>query len=479
MPRPIAVSGALVLTLAAAFAAPVRAQDPTYYNDVRPILVENCLGCHDGKGAAWSMRDPEEAFERRRKIVQAIMRRHMPPWLAKGGHQEYVGNPMLEEYVLKVVQKWRDGDYKKGDPKPDPVVTASAAGGHGAAHSGAFSPHVSLPINPGSSYLPTPDRVDDYRCFVVDWTGKEPSFITGFRAVPGNRKLSHHVVIYEVLPEMAARFRELQDAEEGDGYRCFGGALPDRLGRKADRAAYEAKYPDGVRELNRKNFWLAHWAPGMDGHVFPEGTGIPVNPGSAFVVQVHYYNKEAPGERDAGSTLDFMIASEVERPAYHAVVTENDWFDGKSSGTMVVPAGDSASVRTSMGLRDILGEAASITGVKRDDIEALEVHSVNLHMHGIGHSGTVALERTGAAPDTLLRIPRWDLGWQRDFAFVTPKVFTPEQATDARITLQCTFQNPHQYIVYGGLGSDDEMCMNFSYVAVRRKNPVKAASAVP
>ena len=91
----------LLLTL------PMQAQQPTYYQDVRPVLVENCLRCHDGTGAAWSMTDAEETFTRRRKIAQAIMERHMPPWLAEGGHQEYVGNPMLEEYILKVVQGWR------------------------------------------------------------------------------------------------------------------------------------------------------------------------------------------------------------------------------------------------------------------------------------------------------------------------------------------------------------------------------------
>lgn len=456
----------------------LRAQQPTYYQDIRPILVENCLRCHDGTGAAWSMHDPEETFARRRRITQAIMERHMPPWLAEGGHQEYVGNPMLEEYILKVVQGWRDGGYPKGTPVPDRVAATPTMASHGGGH-GAFTADVSLDVLPDDAYLPNPGSSDDYRCFVVDWTASEQSFITGFRAVPGNRKVAHHFVVYAIAPEMAERFRELEKAEEGAGYQCFGGAVPDRLGRRENRAAYEAKYPDGVRELNRHNFWLAHWAPGMDGHVFPEGTGIRMRPGSVLVVQLHYYSKDAPGERDEGSRLDFMTAPTVQRPAFHLAQTNNDWMNGDREGSIRVPERDSASVSLTEDLGDYLGYVASVTGVPRDRIDGLELHSANLHMHGIGKSGEVTLERSTGETETLLAIPRWDLGWQRDFTFVQPKVFTREQLAGTKLRVRCTYFNPKDTPVFGGLGSDDEMCFNFAYIAVREKPAADAGAAAP
>ena len=100
-----------------------------------------------------------------------------------------------------------------------------------------------------------------------------------------------------------ARVRDGLPGGDGPGYTCFGGTLPDELGRREDRAAYEARYPDGLRELSRASAWLAHWAPGMDGHVFPEGTGIYMEPGDGLVIQMHYYGSAAPGERDAGVSL--------------------------------------------------------------------------------------------------------------------------------------------------------------------------------
>lgn len=461
-----------VLAAASLSTAPrLAAQQPTYYKDVRPVLLENCVRCHNGEGAAFSMKDPEDTYERRRRIARAILERHMPPWLAEEGHQEYIGNPMLAEYILNVVQGWRDGGFAKGEPVPDKTLTkddAAHAGSHGPAH-GNFAPDLSLDVLPKESYLPNPSRTDDYRCFVVDWTPDVESFITGFRAVPGNRKVAHHFVVFAIEPNVAQRFRDLADEEEGAGYQCFGGAVPDRLGNRANRAAYEEKYPNGVRELNRGNFWLAHWAPGMDGHVFPEGTGIRMKPGSALVVQLHYYSKEAPGERDEGSRLDFMTARAVERPAFHLAQTNNDWMNGDREGSIRVPAGDTASVSLTEDLGDYLGYIAAVTGVARDRIDAIELHSANLHMHGIGQSADVTLEPAGGTRETLLSIPRWDLGWQRDFTFVQPKVFGLDQITGTKLRVRCTFFNPREQPVFGGLGSDEEMCFNFTYIAVRKK----------
>ncbi len=61
-PRWLAVAAVVLL---AAF-EPSAAGAQEYYADVRPILTANCVGCHSEAGIAWSMEDPEEAYERRR-----------------------------------------------------------------------------------------------------------------------------------------------------------------------------------------------------------------------------------------------------------------------------------------------------------------------------------------------------------------------------------------------------------------------------
>ena len=64
-----------------------------YYEDVRPVLVQNCLGCHTEDGPSWSMEDPERTYERRSRIYRAVTQRRMPPWLAERGRPSGRGVP--------------------------------------------------------------------------------------------------------------------------------------------------------------------------------------------------------------------------------------------------------------------------------------------------------------------------------------------------------------------------------------------------
>jgi len=448
-----------MIVLAALATGSASAQED-YYGGIRPVIEERCLGCHNESGIAFSMEEAEATYERHRDIARMVAGRRMPPWLAEAGHQEYEEDLSLDPGTVARFRRWADAGFPKGSVVGGGAVTPAPAP--------TLVPDLSLEVMPGQSYLPNQDRSDDYRCFVVDWPLDRKGYVTGFRTRPGNDLVSHHTVVYAASSHVRERFHELTEGEEGLGYQCFGGALPDRLGQTEERDAYEARYPDGVRELSFNSFWVAHWAPGMFGQSFPEGTGIPLTPGSALIVQMHYYTKEAPGESDEGTILDFTLADEVDRPAFHLPQTNNRWLNGEGNGSMVIPPHQKATYAVTETLGDWMGYVAAVTDVPEDEIAALEIHSANLHMHAIGHSGTIYLTDRNGRVETLLSIPRWDLAWQRDFTFVEPKVFDRDDLDRTRLTVECTFENPRDETAYGGFGSDEEMCFNFSYVAVRR-----------
>jgi hypothetical protein len=157
--------------MALAVPAAVSARD--FYSDVRPMLVENCVGCHSEAG--------------------------IPPWLADKGHQEYLGDLSLSDDVIGMVAAWRDAGFPKGDARPDAIPTEVT--------SFAFNSDLSLDVLPGEAYPPRRDMDDDYRCFVVDWARDEPGYVTGFRAVPGNDLIAHHVVVHVVEPDMVKSTR--------------------------------------------------------------------------------------------------------------------------------------------------------------------------------------------------------------------------------------------------------------------------------
>ena len=97
-------------------------------------------------------------------------------------------------------------------------------------------------------------------------------------------------------------------------------------------------------------------------------------------------------------------------------------------------------------------------------------------MHAFGAAGEASLLHASGEKETLLNIPRWDLDWQRDFLFEQGKIIPREDFKRARLIVECTFDNYTDETVFGGYGSDDEMCFNFSYVSVIRKNESVASA---
>ena len=446
---------ATLVFLACTAALPVAAAD--YYADIRPVIERNCVMCHQDASVSFSFEDPEQTYDYRQAIASAVAARRMPPWLAEAGHQDYRGDISLSTAELRLFSEWAAAGFPKGEPRDrEPVPPAYAP----------FSAELSVEVMPGESYLPNPERVDDYRCFVMDWPTEEPTYISGFRAVPGNLHVAHHLVLFAAGAKVAERYKELERAEEGQGYQCFGGPVPDRFQSEDERKAYEAKYPDGIAELNNNAFWVAQWAPGTDGYAFPEGTGIPMHPGMVLIVQMHYYSAFAPGERDAGTRMEFTLADEVKKPAFILPQTRDLWLFGKENGSMVIPAGERRTYVESGTLERLRDFAAALTDTPAESIAALEVHSANLHMHSIGASGVISLIDRHGREEILLSVPRWNLNWQRNFTFQRPKVIGHDDFANTRLRVQCTYENPKDEPVYGGFGSDDEMCFNFSYVAV-------------
>lgn len=443
------------VVIACATAAPALAVD--YHGDIRPLIEQKCVMCHSEASVSFSFEDADRTYDYRQAIVAAIAARRMPPWIAEAGHQEYQDDISLTAAELELFSDWADEGFPLGK-----VRQRQAA----APVYDPFSPDLTVNVIPGESYLPNAGRIDDYRCFVVDWPVAGDTYITGFRAVPGNLKVAHHLVLFAASAEVADRYRALARDEDGKGYQCFGGPVPDRFQNEKERQAYEQVHPDGVSALNDNSFWVAQWAPGTDGYAFPQDTGIPMHPGMVLIVQMHYYSAFAPGERDSGTKMEFTLGETVSKPAFMLPLSRNDWLTGKDNGSMVIPPGERRTYADSVDLGQLRDLAAAVTGTPAARIAALEVHSANLHMHSYGASGVISLIDPHGRQETLLSVPRWNLNWQRNFVFESPKVFGQEAFADTELRVECTFENPKDQPVYGGFGSDDEMCFNFSYVAL-------------
>jgi hypothetical protein len=457
----------LFTAILAGWALQAKAENVEFYKDVMPLIESRCITCHSHEGVSFSYENADEAYALRMAITDAVVNERMPPWLPEAGHQVYVDDFSLTAAEKAVFADWAEAGYPRAQQSASVAKKKSSY---------VFDADLTLDVLPVESYLPDQDRKDDYRCFIVDWPYEEDMYVTGFMASPGNLRVAHHLVNYTVGPEGAEILRTLSEEEEGPGHQCFGGPFPDKLGDDEYQARLEKRFPGGFDAMVDNYFWLSHWAPGIYGLEYPEESGVLVRPGSVVVVQMHYYSAFAPGESDRNTSMHFKVAPSVAKPSVNHPLSRNDWLRSSRNGSMVIPPGESKTWEVSRSIERIAGYAAHALRIDPDEIAAVELQSAAVHMHAFGASGSTSLLHINGQKEMLLNIPRWDLNWQRDFMFTEGKLIPRAEFEDTRLTVECTFANYTDENVYGGYGSDDEMCFNFSYISVIRKDDERQAS---
>ena len=147
---------------------------------------------------------------------------------------------------------------------------------------------------------------------------------------------------------------------------------------------------------------------------------------------------------------------------------------------MVIEPKGTKSFKATRTLASLVEQASKQYGTTKSQFRTLEIHSSNLHMHSYGKSGKVTLKTNPSNQETLLKIPRWDLDWQRDFVLKQAKTFQiGDDLNKMELEVECEFTNPGNKPIYGGFGSDDEMCFNFVYLSLTPESAPLAQKTMP
>ncbi|MEO7331875.1 MAG: monooxygenase [Minicystis sp.] len=400
-----------------------------YYRDIKPIFDAKCASCHyEGGIGPFAVTSYADFQPYLALIKQKVTSKEMPPWLADDSCTDYVADRSLDDAQIKTIGDWVDGGGLEGDAKDEgkPVDVGPTY---------ALS-RVDLSLSLPTDYLQVKEP-DDYRCFVIDWPKSDVTYVTGFRANPGNAKVVHHVIAFLAPPSQVDTVKKLDDAEPGEGYTCFGGP--------------------GFNQTN----WIGAWAPGSLGTDYPVGTGIKVEPGSKVVLQVHYNTLTAGKQKDRTS-IDFKLDPTVTKEATIQPWTNPTWLSNKP--TMKIPAFEA----------DTMHSFAFDPTPFLSKGKPFLMYSANLHMHQLGTHAKLTIQRKEGDEDCLLDIPKWNFHWQGSYGFPTPKVFHPGD----KVYLECHWDNtpPMQPIVDGkaqmpkdvfwGESTTDEMCLGGFYMVV-------------
>ena len=129
MTRRRLVGFVLCLMLAAAAHGAADATGPTFYEDVLPILQENCQECHrpsGGKiyrgGVPMSLTTYDEARPWARAIVRMTGSKEMPPWDASEHFDGVFRNERgLTDAEIATLKRWVEAGAQPGRPENGPA----------------------------------------------------------------------------------------------------------------------------------------------------------------------------------------------------------------------------------------------------------------------------------------------------------------------------------------------------------------------
>ncbi len=224
-------------TFAANNAKATNAKDaPTYASDVAAVLNSNCVQCHrPGQTAPMSLTNYQEARPWARSIARKVADRTMPPWHAVGGSGTFSNDRSLSDTEIDTIVSWAKAGAPAGDLASAPEPPKFPEGEWKLGEPDAIVTFDEIEVKAGDK--------DEFHDLVGKLQLPEDKWLTGIEILPGNSKVVHHVIIYQMK-----------------GF-----------------------------DFDPTQGWLGAWAAGTDPMVYRPGTGKRIEKGANLIADMHYH----------------------------------------------------------------------------------------------------------------------------------------------------------------------------------------------
>ncbi|MEP6855005.1 MAG: hypothetical protein ABJA33_06030 [Pedococcus sp.] len=364
--------------------------------------------------------------------------------------------------------------HPAGTATTTPSATGASSGDSAAHSSPPTAAKPEAPLRAGERFVtlrmpaaytpkaPAAPGTDDYRCFLLDPRVTAKSVVTGINVLPGNPAVVHHVILFRVPPSQVSRAQAQDDRQAGQGWTCFGGTGVEGQGATLDNAP-----------------WLGAWAPGGGESLLAKDLGMPLEPGSQIVMQVHY-NLLAGNQPDTSAAKLRVAADDGTRKTLDTVLlpgpVELPCRPGRTGALCAREAAvadvqqrfGSGSGATANLLHLLCGpiRATPTQSCTRPVTRSGTIRAVAGHMHLLGRSISVVVNQGKKGERKILDLPVWDFDNQGSKP-VSPKLGVKPGDT---LTVTCRHDQglrdrlpalagvPERYVVWGE-GTTDEMCL--------------------
>jgi len=354
----------------------------TFTEHVAPILYKNCTICHRPGGTAhFSLVDYSDAKRNAASIAYVTKIRMMPPWPADPHYTEFVGQRLLSEHDIKVLQKWVDDSATEGPRDKLPPMPAYPVG------SLIGTPDLRLPVQP---YYLKPYSSDQFLLVKVPFEFPRDTFASLIEFMPGNKNVVHHVngdmvkYDFDKKKDVFAGERIVDMVEDSTIVLAF-----EKLGLPNDDGSYPTLQKSVVNYL-----------PGVSGQLYPEGIGgyrLP-RKGAFLLNDLHYGFTGKDSVLDSSYINIFFAKTPPDRPLSEFQI-----------GTLgVAPVEPNLIIEP-----NTIKQVSSHFKVPRD----ISILTINPHMHLLGKSFKAYAIQPNGDTIRLISIPLWDFNWQYFYTF--------------------------------------------------------------
>jgi polyisoprenoid-binding protein YceI len=453
---------------------------PSFKTAIMPVLKTSCASCHNpGEvGAAhWTLRDAGDAAAISDGIGSVVSAGYMPPWPASNVGVPLAHSKQLDSKTIATIVKWAEAGGQVDVAASTPITPSPAPPG--------TQPRHDLTLRMPQAYAGSLNNANDYRCFVLDPHFTKATYITGFEVTPAHRTEIHHAQIFQIDASQVAEGLKKSGSDGKPGWSCYSG--PDLESRGRGRSITPGTTAEPRRHrvpgFSAQPGLIAGWVPGQDPVIYPDTSGILMDPGDALVLQIHYHYDTTPIPDRTTVALQISPGTAkikpidiinplapVEIPCMPGATAPlcNRTAALADDGRLYGPTGSFAEP----GLLGLCGKTvAELQATFHNGIASSSCNSTIPenglmvaamgHMHTLGKSFRLTLDPGTPKQRVLLDIPTWNFDWQMNYEFATPIHVTAGETVE----MQCSWDRsldpnrPQKYIVFAE-GTEDEMCFS-------------------
>jgi peroxiredoxin/mono/diheme cytochrome c family protein len=237
----------------------------TYTKHVARVLHQHCVRCHrPGEVAPFALDQYADVTAWSQTIREVIEEGRMPPWHANPAHGRFFNDARLPDAEKKTLLDWIANGCPPGEAADMPNLPA-------------FPEGWQIPKPDVVYQMPQPFAVPargtvEYQYFTIDPGFKEDRWIKAAECRPGNRAVTHHLILFYHPP----------------GKEEF----------------------EPIEPLFNS---IVGFAPGLPPAVYPHGTYRRIPAGSKLIIQAHYTPNGTAQSDQSEFGLIFADEKEVQR----------------------------------------------------------------------------------------------------------------------------------------------------------------------